>query len=344
MKIYFGVQATGNGHISRCRELVAKLEQQGAVVDVLLSGRGRYFGEVIPEFGRYDYREGLTLHSEAGKVNIAKSVYKNNFHKYRRDIKALDVSSYDLILTDFEPLSARAARRARKPVISISNQNSLLYPKIGDCLKTIDKTFLKKFVPADQYVGLFYHHFGQSVLPPVMYLADKIEEQPSTERLLVYLPFEHPVAISKVLLGQKAEFDIFHPSIRSPIVQDNCSWWPISVDEFSDRFSRTKKVICNAGFGLTSEAVNANKDLLVKPVSRQPEQIANALALESCKLGSLANELTYARVETFVADGLRQKPRIEYPDVAESLAKEICSKGMIDLKSLSEELWSSTGI
>ncbi|MBT5332102.1 MAG: glycosyltransferase [Porticoccaceae bacterium] len=341
MNIYFGVQATGNGHISRCRELVSKLEQHGANVDVLLSGRGRYCGEIIPEFGRYDYREGLTLHSEDGKVNFAKSVYKNNFHRYRRDIKALDVSSYDLILTDFEPLSARAARRAGKPVISISNQNSLLYPKIGDRLKAIDKTFLKKFIPADQYIGLFYHHFGQPVLPPIMYLAEKIDRRAPDGRLLVYLPFEHPVSISKALLGLDASFDIFHPSVRSPTVQDNCNWWPISMDKFSERFSHSEKVICNAGFGLTSEALNANLELLVKPVARQPEQLANAAALEKQNLAAVElGELTNTSVERFISEGVPGKPEVQYPDVASGVARELVNEGRIDLNKLSKELWS----
>ena len=41
MKILFGVQGTGNGHISRSRELVRKLKADGHDVDVIISGRNR---------------------------------------------------------------------------------------------------------------------------------------------------------------------------------------------------------------------------------------------------------------------------------------------------------------
>ncbi len=39
MRILFGVQGTGNGHISRSRELVRKLKSDGHEVEVLVSGR-----------------------------------------------------------------------------------------------------------------------------------------------------------------------------------------------------------------------------------------------------------------------------------------------------------------
>ena len=39
MRILYGVQATGNGHITRARVLLPALQAAGVEVDVLLSGR-----------------------------------------------------------------------------------------------------------------------------------------------------------------------------------------------------------------------------------------------------------------------------------------------------------------
>ena len=39
MKILYGVQATGNGHISRSREVIRQLKDMGHDVQVILSGR-----------------------------------------------------------------------------------------------------------------------------------------------------------------------------------------------------------------------------------------------------------------------------------------------------------------
>ncbi|MCO6547308.1 MAG: hypothetical protein J6583_05980, partial [Gilliamella sp.] len=39
MKILFGVQGTGNGHVSRCRTLAKALKKAGADVVYIFSGR-----------------------------------------------------------------------------------------------------------------------------------------------------------------------------------------------------------------------------------------------------------------------------------------------------------------
>ncbi|WP_275451435.1 glycosyltransferase family protein, partial [Photobacterium sanctipauli] len=60
MKILYGVQGTGNGHISRAREMARALASQGAEVDYLFSGRpaDQYFD--MEGFGDYQTRRGLT--------------------------------------------------------------------------------------------------------------------------------------------------------------------------------------------------------------------------------------------------------------------------------------------
>ena len=339
-KILFGVQATGNGHISRAKLLVKALEAQGAQVDVLLSGRGKYFGEAIPEFGRYDYREGLTLHSESGKVSLAKSVYKNNFHHYRRDIKNFDTSGYDLILTDFEPISAHAGMRNKKTVISISNQNSLLFPEIAGNLQPIDRAFIKKFTPATQYIANFYCDFGLPILPPITALQSDLTEE-KNDKILVYLPFEHPKEIEALLARLPRVFEIFHPSVKTPRKQENCYWKPISVKAFEIEFKSTQKIICNAGFGLTSEALACGKDLLVKPVKKQPEQIANGRGLSKAGLAMVADSLNEKLVSDFIQAETDSATKIRYPNVATEIAKEICRHGSVDSLKLSKNLWES---
>ena len=339
-KILFGVQATGNGHISRSKLLVTELESQGAQVDVLLSGRGKFFGGVIPEFGRYDYREGLTLHSESGKVKFAKSVYKNNFHRYRRDIKNFDTSGYDLILTDFEPISAHAGMRNKKPVISISNQNSLLFPEIAGNLQSIDRAFIKKFTPATQYVANFYCDFGLPILPPITAINTN-NDADKGDKVLVYLPFEHPELIEQVFSKFSAVFEIFHPSVKTPINRKNCQWKPISTEAFNIEFKRTRKVICNAGFGLTSESLACGKDLLVKPVEKQPEQIANGRGLAKAGLAKVTEHLDEKLIAEFIRTEVNSSLKISYVNVAKALAQEIYLHGSVDCTKLSRELWNS---
>ncbi len=69
MRILFGVQGTGNGHISRSRTLARALRGAGVEVDYLFSGRPAdgYFD--MAEFGTYRAFSGLTFVTHEGKVS-----------------------------------------------------------------------------------------------------------------------------------------------------------------------------------------------------------------------------------------------------------------------------------
>ena len=78
MKILYGVQGTGNGHISRAREMARAFSALGADVDFLFSGRpdNRYFD--MDEFGEYQIRRGLTFVTENGEVSRWKTLTSNH--------------------------------------------------------------------------------------------------------------------------------------------------------------------------------------------------------------------------------------------------------------------------
>ncbi len=110
MKIFYGVQGTGNGHIARARLMAKELYAAGIEVDFLFSGRPaeKYFDMEI--FNDYQLRSGLTFNSHQGKVDYFKTAYQANLGAFIHDIKNLDLSGYDLVIPDFEPISAWAAK------------------------------------------------------------------------------------------------------------------------------------------------------------------------------------------------------------------------------------------
>ena len=69
MRLLYGVQGTGNGHISRCRTLAQALGRHGVEVDYLLSGRARddYFD--MQSFGDFRARQGLTFITRDGGLS-----------------------------------------------------------------------------------------------------------------------------------------------------------------------------------------------------------------------------------------------------------------------------------
>lgn len=69
MRILFGVQGTGNGHISRSRTLARALKSRGVAVDYLFSGRAADGYFEMGEFGDYRTFPGITFASHQGRIS-----------------------------------------------------------------------------------------------------------------------------------------------------------------------------------------------------------------------------------------------------------------------------------
>lgn len=97
-------------------------------MDYLFSGRpaDRYFD--MEEFGAYRAFPGLTFVSHEGRVSPWRTLQAASPLTFWRDLRALDCSEYDLVVSDFEPLTAHAARRYGKPSLTVSHQASFNWP------------------------------------------------------------------------------------------------------------------------------------------------------------------------------------------------------------------------
>ena len=104
MKILYGVQGTGNGHITRARAMASAFSKANAQVDYFFSGReaGQYFDMAV--FNDYQTRQGLTFAIENGHVDKLKTIKNCNLKRFFSDVKNLDLSKYDLVINDFEPV------------------------------------------------------------------------------------------------------------------------------------------------------------------------------------------------------------------------------------------------
>ena len=64
MNILYGVNATGNGHISRSRITISELKKRGHDVTVLFSGRNDEDFFDLDEFKPFIIKKGLPLFSK----------------------------------------------------------------------------------------------------------------------------------------------------------------------------------------------------------------------------------------------------------------------------------------
>jgi uncharacterized protein (TIGR00661 family) len=106
MKVLYAIQGTGNGHLSRAHEIVPIL-QKYVQVDTLVSGNQAQIKADFP----IDYqRTGLTfLSGKNGDISIIKSLQNTHPIDLVREIRSFPIKQYDLVLSDFEPVSAWSA-------------------------------------------------------------------------------------------------------------------------------------------------------------------------------------------------------------------------------------------
>ncbi len=338
MKILYGVQGTGNGHISRASAMYESFKRYPDIeVDWLLSGRERERGCGAIE--HFMWREGLTFVTHNGRVNILKTLAKNNLGSFWKDVKALDLSPYDLVICDYEPVIAQAARRQDKHLLGIGHQYAFNFDIPMRGANPLVKTLMRRFAPVDQPVGLHWHHFGYPILPPIV---DLMVPDPlplvQDNKILVYLPFESLQTIEALLRPMKNfECYIYHPELRDSD-DGHLHWRAISRLGFKQDLLSSAKVITNSGFELMSECLVLGREILTKPLHGQMEQLSNALALEQLGYATVLNQLEPKQV----ADWIGQRnpaPRVAYPDVAAHLTDWIVQGCKESIESLASRLW-----
>lgn len=340
MKILYGIQGTGNGHISRARKMAAHLRARGADVTYLISGRERARLFDMECFGDFEHRTGLTMVQENGAVLYAPTVLRSHPWEFMRDVHALDVNPYDLIISDFEPVTAWAAKLSDKTCMGIGHQyafsNSI--PRRGDNI--ISDAVMKYFAPVDIPIGLHWHHFDTDILPPI------IDTQLQRRRdlaphILVYLPFEDQTAVTRLL----QRFDNLHFVQYSPDLSDgtdgNVALRRTNLHGFREDLCHAEAVICNAGFELVSECLHMGIPTLVKPVKGQMEQLSNAYALQKLGWGSASDSVDYTTLKNWLY-GERPIVPVHYPDVAAALVDWLLDGVWDDKYMLCETLWDCT--
>lgn len=341
MKIFYGVQGTGNGHIARARMMAKELELAGIETTFLFSGRATdgYFDMDV--FKDYQLRTGLTFITNHGKVDYLKTAFDAKFKTFFSDIKTLDLSDYDLVITDFEPISAWAAKKQKKPLLGIGNQYAYHHTIPREGSDPIADIVIKHFAPADKAIGLHWHHFGQPIFPPIMEGLDLSRDMVKS-KIIVYLPFEDQQEVVN-LLAPFENFQ-FHISTPHPIESKfaHITFSPMCIEQFQKDLHDCGGVICNAGFALVSEALQLGKKILVKPLHAQMEQTSNAAALKQLGYAHIMHNLDVNTIEHWLH--YNHSVHVTYPNTARILTHWI-QDGMPEMnEDFIEAVWDKVDI
>ena len=326
MKILYAIQGTGNGHISRALEIIPILKKK-AQVDVLVSASQWELSLPFP----IDYKfEGLGfIFGKKGGVDLLKTYLRLDTLRLIKEIRSLPVEKYDLIISDFEPISAWACQLRKKVCIGLSNQAVTLHPLAPRPKNTdsIGKMILEHYAPTTVNYGYHFKRFDNNVYTPI--IRQEIREAKVSDKghITIYLPsYDDERVIKKLKEYNDIPFQIFSKRARSAYRQKNAWVLPLNRDSFIKSIASSSGIITNAGFGTTAEALYLGKPLLVIPMKTQYEQHCNAAVLQSMGV-SVMPSLKSKHLHLLDA-WINEKSviHVDYPDETEKLLDSIIQR------------------
>ncbi|MBM3163195.1 MAG: hypothetical protein FJZ79_07745 [Chlorobi bacterium] len=342
MKILFGVQGTGNGHISRSRELVGKLKQDGHEVEVIISGRKEEELKEIEVFAPCRVMKGLTLVTYKGRMNYMETMFQLDLARLMSDVLTLDTTGIDLIITDFEPITSMAARIRNIPSMGFGHQYAFRYDIPLARGSIFEKYTLLNFAPARYNAGLHWAHFNQPIFPPVipatLYAQRAVATVPG--KILVYLPFEEVEDVAEFVRPfTDYKFHIYG-KVKEDLDEAHLHYRGYSREGFLLDLMESNGVVCNAGFELPGEALHLGKKLLLRPLDGQIEQESNALAMEELHYGMAMHALDPEILKRWLELPCREP--LNYSRTVDYIAEWIGSGDWEALPRYTEAAWKAT--
>ena len=323
--ILYGVNGEGAGHSTRSREIILHLQRQGHSVLAASFDRGlRNLSDICEVQEIHGFRFTYVNNQVRYDRTLARNLFQAG--KAARGIKDLarliGERCIELVITDFEPLTCRAGRRCKLPVISIDNQHILTHFTVATPPRyrtdaTAAKMLTRLMTPyASHYlVTSFFdapsRRRNSELVPPILRQQFQDAVPSADGPILVYVTSPAPQLI-KILSSVRAEFIAYGFGREGR--EENILYKKPGFESFFDDLLRAQAIIANAGFSLVTEALHLGKPYLAVPVRNQFEQIFNAFWLGRTGYGAFWEELTKERVESFLFNlPLFREKLAEYP-------------------------------
>lgn len=287
MKIFYAVQATGNGHISRAMELLPHL-QKYSIVDIFLSGDNSHLELDAPV--RYRSKGISLFYNCKGGLDYLKMWKEFRPLRVMQEIRDLPVDKYDLVLNDFDFITSAACARKKIPSVHFGHQASFQSPLTPRPLeKNISgEWLLKNYVRAKHHVGLHFKSYDSFILPAIV-KKEIIEAEPKDNGYItVYLPSYCEKQLTDIL-GKLIDcrFQVFSKESKYIRAEGNITFMPVNKELFNNSLVNCTGIISGGGFETPAEALHLGKKIMVIPIRGQYEQQCNAEALRRMGVATL---------------------------------------------------------
>lgn len=314
MRILYAIQGTGNGHMARAHEIVPLLMEYGEV-DLLVSGIQTELS--LPWPVKYRLYGWSFIFGKRGGVDWLATVRRSRPGNFMREVLSLPVRTYDLVISDFEPVSAWASLIQGVPCVGLSHQCAVLHPSFPkprqvDLLGWI---LLKCYAPTSHNFGFHFKKAGDRVFHPVIRSDIRRAKVRNLGHYTVYLPAWSDQAIVSFLSQfPDHRWEVFSKHCQHRQQYGNVMVQPVDKELFTQSFTNCEGVLCNSGFETPAEALHLGKKLCVIPMKGQYEQQCNAALLQSMGVMVLNDLLPHSKAKVLAWLDATDRVAVDYLD------------------------------
>lgn len=331
--VLYGLAGEGRGHAMRAKSVIEHLRAQGHRVIVYTFGHAL---EVLrPLYAGSDVEVNAIPGLRWGYVGKRVSFFKTTVQALplvaqipfyaRRLARRCRDERVDLVLSDFEPITIHAARRADVPLWSLDHQRFLQVCDLGKLpwSERIRVAMMRWAIaivygrPDRMLVSGFYLPELKTPNPRVervgILMREAIRQANPTrsDHILAYMRRDCPEAFIEMLSRCSREVRLYglgHRTRRGSIVFKD-----IDPSGFVDDLASCRGLICTAGNQLIGEAMYLSKPVLALPESSNSEQQMNAHLLRMSGAGMVVDfdDVREHHLERFLEDSATMGRRLD---------------------------------
>lgn len=289
MKIFYAIQATGNGHISRAMQIYPYLQKFGTV-DFFLSGNNSSLQIDLPV--KYKSKGCSLYYSKCGGLDYWDIVKNINPIQIYKEAKALPLKNYDVVINDFDSITALACKLQKVHSVQLGHQASFISKNTPRPEKTsrMGEFIFKNYAPASQNIGLHFERYDSFIHPPII-KEEIIQANPKNlKHITIYLPSFDKDCLEKAFKSvADVQFHWFLDTVKEEHTLGNITYFPVSQKQFNQSLINCEGIITGGGFETPAEALYLAKKVLSIPIKKHYEQECNAAALSKLGVPTLKN-------------------------------------------------------
>jgi uncharacterized protein (TIGR00661 family) len=312
VRIHYGVLSQGQGHLNRSAELIRAMRARGHHVDVLVAGDSppAYAKRAL---GDFDFLSLPNLALENGRLRYRRTARRFVGSLPRRALAVSRLASnfarrrVDLVISDWEPITAWAACLARAPSAGIAGQYRMTRTDAVGPSAPVDRALTLGLI--ESWTPGLSHYFAVSFSPlsatrprtkVVSPVVDERVRALTPRRAGFFLAYLYTYPKDRVLAALRGlgRFRVY--GLEADERHGDVTLCPTDRGSFINDLAACEGVIFNGSFQGVCEAASLGKPVLSIPFSGQYEEAFNAFQVERAGLGAAAPRLGREAIAGFV--------------------------------------------